>query len=180
MRKSKNNKVSDDILYLQSALKEKYNVDFVFTGETSSHNTTGSSSDSVLIEYRFYPITDSDLIITATCGVSSDSRMINTVIPFERHRWFNDDLTECVKEKTIASNYTSPIDISEVSLGSATEIIYNLMLDVQGELKKYNIFSTKYSCDIIIDIYNNGKKIPVNFYALDKDIIRDCLITNIY
>lgn len=83
------------------------------------------------------------------------------------------------KKNTIASNYTSPIEISEVSLDRATEIVYNLMLDVQGELKKFNISSTKYSCDIIIDIYNSERKIPVHFYALDKEIIRDCLITSI-
>lgn len=98
LRNNEYDKASDDISYLQRALKEKYKVGFVFTGETLTLNSSESSSDSTLTGYRFYPTNDSDLIITATCGFSSDSGMINTVIPFERHRWFNDDLTECVKK----------------------------------------------------------------------------------
>lgn len=155
--------------YVKNYISEKYATTFIL-------RDSDVDSDENKDIYYFSPADSDDIIVKTSYEESNSSGLINTVIPFEKHIKVTDDLVDKVKQYVCEYNELTIIDMEKYSIENTTTTIYNLMLDINKELLKYGVKTTKYSCSVKIIILKDNQEHNINFYVLDKDIIRDLLV----
>ena len=128
----------ENIDYIMSNLRFDYRTEFDFIGQEYD-----AGHDRML--YYFSPKDNSNLKVTAYCGVSSDAGMINTIIPFEIHRWCHDDFVDVLKQSVVVELDCEVIDLTKLNRQEAKEKIYNLLYKIKETLEHYDIFYGDYT-----------------------------------
>ena len=154
----------ENIDYITSNLKSDFKTEFDFIGQ--EYDTENSR-----MLYYFSPKDNSNLKVTTYCGVSSDAGMVNTIIPFEIHRWYHNDFSDVLEQSVISELDCEVIDLTKLNRQEANEKIYNLLFKIQEVLKQYNIY---YFDGIDLKVYD-GSEIKEQIFCLNKNYIDDRL-----
>ena len=154
----------ENIDYIMSNLRFDYRTEFDFIGQEYD-----AGHDRML--YYFSPKDNSNLKVTTYCGVSSDAGMVNTIIPFEIHRWYHNDFSDVLEQSVISELDCEVIDLTKLNRQEANEKIYNLLFKIQEVLKQYNIY---YFDGIDLKVYD-GSEIKEQIFCLNKNYIDDRL-----
>ncbi len=158
----------ENIEYIQTNLHNDYHKNFHFLKREYSEK------DSRTL-YYFYPEDNADLVITTYCGESNAAGMVNTIIPFEYHRYYHDNLEEVITEKVIAKSKIQKIDLRTLTTQNLDEIIddiYDLITEIKKNYEIYDI----YFRSVYLDVYDyDGEKIDSQVFCYDKYYIRDRL-----
>lgn len=159
------------ISYVDKYLNTRYHKEFVFI-------KTLDNSDSNKSRYLYCTNDDNKINFDVTYWYGPIyTPWGNFPLIWSKH--VLDNLPDAIKEHVIKQKSSiSTIDMSYITLDEATENIYSLLLEIDKELKEYNISWVRSTAEITI--INKGKEYKIKFSMRRKSAIKDLLTQTIY
>ncbi len=150
-----------NIKQIRDRLGTEYNASFEYIEKTV--NEKGQPF------YYFKWTMDESVVIKVRTGWIRDT--VFPFLPFDFGWYEYDDFTEVMKEYILNKKYGGLINITDMSIEEASDIISRIMEDLIAELKPYHkraIFDTRF----ILTVINGKRKKEIEFWSANESSIR--------
>ena len=145
----------------------KYTTSFEF-----SESYYNEASEQTI--YCFKWSEDDSVVVKATAGWTFDG-----ILTFLPQRYVSDDFSKVLKEYIINNECGGVLDITDVSIEEATQMVYDLIGKTQDQMSLYHKDEAFYTDDIRIVLIYNAVSEEEDFYAYNKSTIHDQIVNTI-